>query len=156
MKFRSYQLFNIIAIAVLVASLFMGPVFNIYDNNTSLSALENFRLVQLDGEVSYVVCALGVILIFDILLNVFALFISLFQNFELQKRVAILSMLVVAGYYIVLLAYVLILLYGASFTPAVSLLFPFVALVMNLLAFLATRRTEAAILAKASGFRLRD
>ena len=156
MTFRSYQLFNIIAIAVLVASLFMGPVFNIYDNNTSLSALENFRLVQLDGEASYVVCALGVILIFDILLNVFALFISLFQNFELQKRVAILSMLVVAGYYIVLLAYVLILLYGASFTPAVSLLFPFVALVMNMLAFLATRRTEAAILAKASGFRLRD
>ena len=35
MKFRSYQLFNIIAIGVLVASLFMGPVFNKYDNNSS-------------------------------------------------------------------------------------------------------------------------
>ena len=69
MKFRSYQLFNIIAIGVLVASLFMGPVFNIYDNNSSLSALENLRLVQLDGEVSYVVCALGVYIGFAQLYN---------------------------------------------------------------------------------------
>ena len=157
MKFRSYQLFYLIALAALIASLAVGSLFNIYESDGSLSTFENFRLVQQStGEVSYVVCALGVVLIFDILLNIYGLFISFFQNFELQKRVAILSMLVVSGYYILLLAYVLILLYGASFTPAVSLLFPFVALVMNMLVFLSTRRTEAEILAKASGFRLRD
>ena len=90
MKFRSYQLFYLIALAALIASLAVGSLFNIYESDGALSTFENFRLVQQStGEVSYVVCALGVVLIFDILLNIFGLFISFFQNFELQKRVAI-------------------------------------------------------------------
>ena len=48
------------------------------------------------------------------------------------------------------------ILSAASFILSVQLLFPFIMLVFNALAFFAARRTEAAILAKASGFRLRD
>lgn len=156
MKFRVYQLYYIISIAILIAAAIVKPIFYLVDGNGGISELQNFCLLQPDGETSYVVCALGVVLVFDILVNIFGLLVSSFQNFELQKRVSILSMLLLAGYYILLLIYVLILKDGASLTPAVSFLFPFVALVMNTLSFLAARRTEANILAKASGFRLRD
>jgi hypothetical protein len=64
-------------------------------------------------------------------------------------------MLLSIGYYLLLGVYAWILS-AASFILSVQLLFPFIMLVFNALAFFAARRTEAAILAKASGFRLRD
>ena len=81
---------------------------------------------------------------------------SLFNNFELQKRVTILTMLLFAGYYILFFVYTLILSGDSSMAMEVPMLYPFMALTLNLIAFLLVRRCEAKIIAKALGFRLRD
>ena len=81
MKFRVYQLFYVAALALLIASLFM-PVTQYIEPNGATSVVSNFSILQPDGSCSYTVCALGVVLIFTALVNVFALLISFFQNFE--------------------------------------------------------------------------
>jgi hypothetical protein len=65
-------------------------------------------------------------------------------------------MLLFAGYYILFLVYTLVLSDGASLNLDVPMLYPFMALTLNLIAFLLLRRCEAKIIAKALGFRLRD
>jgi hypothetical protein len=45
---------------------------------------------------------------------------------------------------------------GVGVSVQIAMLFPFIALVLNVMSFMSARRTEAAILARASGFRLRD
>ena len=150
MKFRPYQIFLVISIALLIAALFM-PLLQLIEPDGATSVLGNFSILKPDGTKSYVVCALGVVLIFTALVNVFTLVISAFQNFELQKRCSILSALLLTGYYILLLIASLLLI-----DVQIAMIFPFIALVLNVMSFLSARRTEAAILAKASGFRLRD
>ena len=155
MKFRPYQIFLVISIALLIAALFM-PLLQLIEPDGATSVLGNFSILKPDGTKSYVVCALGVVLIFTAIVNVFTLVISAFQNFELQKRCSILSALLLTGYYILLLIASLLLIDGVSMAVQIAMMFPFIALVLNVMSFLSARRTEAAILAKASGFRLRD
>ena len=155
MKFRPYQIFFVISIALIVASLFM-PLMQLIEPNGATSVLGNFSLSQPDGSSSHVVCALGVVLIFTALVNAFTLVISSFQNFELQKRCSVLSVLLLTGYYILLLIASLLLIEGVGVSLQIAMFFPFIALVFNAMSFMSARRTEAAILAKASGFRLRD
>ena len=95
-------------------------------------------------------------LIFTAVVNVLGLFLSLYNNFEMLKRTTILTMLLFAGYYILFLVYTLVLAAGASMDVAPPMLYPFVALTLNLVAFMMIRRCEAKIIAKALGFRLRD
>ena len=154
MKFRSYQILYVVSLALLIAALFM-PVAQFIEPNGATSVLDNFSINKPDSTTSYVVCALGIVLSFTALVELFALFIASFQNFELQKRVSILAVLLLTGYYLMLLVISLLLMEGTSVYLQTALLFPFIALVLNVLAFMSARRTEAAILAKASGFRLR-
>jgi hypothetical protein len=65
-------------------------------------------------------------------------------------------MLLFAGYYILFFVYTLILSGGTSMAIEVPMLYPFMALTLNLFAYLLLRRCEAKIIAKALGFRLRD
>lgn len=155
MKFRIYQLFYVAALALLIASLCL-PVTQYIEPNGATSVVTNFSIQQPDGTSSYAVCALGVILIFTAVVNVFALLISFFQNFELQKRVSILGVLLLTGYYLLLLIVSLLMIEGVGMTMQWATLFPFIALILYVMSFLSTRRTEAKILASASGFRLRD
>lgn len=153
MKFRFYQLLQLLVVVLSVYAL-TEPIMSFVEGDTK-AVVENFKLAYSNGDVSRSVMALGVLLVFAAAVNVFAFFVSLFSNFELQKRVSIFSMLVFAGYYIVLLIYSLILVEG---TPTVELpiLMPFFGLILNTVTFNLIRRQEAKIIAKASGFRLRD
>lgn len=155
MKFRSYQLFFVAAVALLIAALCM-PVMLFIEPSGATFSLGNFSMQLPDGDSSYVACSLGVVLVVALLVNLFALLVSLFQNFELQKRTSILAMLLSAGYYILLLVFSLLLNEGAEPYVQIATLLPFIALVFDMLAFLAIRRAEANILARATGFRLRD
>lgn len=141
-------------VVVLSVYALTEPIMSFVEGDTK-AVVENFKLAYSNGDVSRSVMALGVLLVFAAAVNVFAFFVSLFSNFELQKRVSIFSMLVFAGYYIVLLIYSLILVEG---TPTVELpiLMPFFGLILNTVTFNLIRRQEAKIIAKASGFRLRD
>lgn len=155
MKFRSYQLFFVAAVALLIAALCM-PVMLFIEPSGATFGLSNFSMQLPNGDSTYVACSLGVVLIVALLVNLFALLVSLFQNFELQKRTSILAMLLSAGYYILLLVFSLLLNEGAEPYVQIATLLPFIALVLDMLALLAIRRAEANILARATGFRLRD
>ncbi len=155
MKFRSYQLLFVASIALLIVAL-IKPVINVIEPNGVTSIMDNFGYTLADGTVSRAVVALGVVLIVAVAVNAFAMFVSLFSNFALQKRSAILSMLLVAGYYILLLVYLLILDNGAAVEMLWPMFLPLTVLALDAFAFVLVRRHEAKIVAKALGFRLRD
>ncbi len=155
MKLRVYQLFYLAALILLIVSLCM-PLTQFIEANGATSVMSNFSIQQPDGSCSYAVCALGVVLIFTALVNVFALFLSFFQNFELQKRVAILGVLLLTGYYLLLLIVSILMIEGVDMKMELATILPFIALILYVMSFLSTRRTEAKILATATGFRLRD
>jgi hypothetical protein len=155
MKFRSYQLLFVASIALVIIAL-AKPIINIIEPSGVTTVLDNFGYTLADGTVSCSVVALSVVLIVAVAVNAFALFVSLFSNFNLQKRGAILSMLLIAGYYILLLVYLLILAGDAAVEMLWPMFLPLVALALNAVTFVLVRRHEAKIIAKAMGFRLRD
>ena len=155
MKFRFYQLLSVASAVLLVLAMF-GRVMSFTEADGSKMLVDNFKLLSPGGEVSRSVMALGVLLIFAAAVNLFTLLVSLFSNFELQKRSVILSMLVLAGYYVLLLICSLLLVSGASIVVDLPILYPFFALILNAVSFNLIRRQEAKIIARAAGFRLRD
>lgn len=155
MKFRFYQLFPVAVIVILVWAM-MEPVMKFTEPSGEQMLMSNFKLLSHDGETSWAVIALGAVLILATVVNLFAFLVSMFSNFELLKRSTILSMLLLTGYYIVLLIYSLILLSGAELEVDLPMLFPLFGIILNMLFFKLVAREEARIIAQASGFRLRD
>lgn len=155
MKFRLYQLLYVAVIALLVWAM-VEPIVKFTEADGSLTVMSNFKLLAADGQLSRSVIALGAMLVFAVVVNAFALMVSMFSNFELQKRTTILSLLVLAGYYILLLIYSVILLDDASLEVDLPILFPFFGIILNSVSFNLIRREEAKIIARATGFRLRD
>lgn len=155
MKFRLYQLLYVAVIALLVWAM-VEPIVKFTEADGSLTVMSNFKLLAADGQVSRSVIALGALLVFAVVVNAFALMVSMFSNFELQKRATILSLLVLAGYYILLLIYSFLLLADASLEVDLPILFPFFGIILNSVSFNLIRREEAKIIARATGFRLRD
>ncbi len=155
MKFRLYQLLYVAVIALLVWAM-VEPIVKFTEADGSLTVMSNFKLLAADGQVSRSVIALGALLVFAVVVNAFALMVSMFSNFELQKRTTILSLLVLAGYYILLLIYSFLLLADASLEVDLPILFPFFGIILNSVSFNLIRREEAKIIARATGFRLRD
>lgn len=155
MKFRLYQLLYVAVIALLVWAM-VEPIIKFTEADGSLTVMSNFKLLAADGQLSRSVIALGAMLVFAVVVNAFALMVSMFSNFELQKRTTILSLLVLAGYYILLLIYSVILLDDASLEVDLPILFPFFGIILNSVSFNLIRREEAKIIARATGFRLRD
>ena len=88
--------------------------------------------------------------------GVFELLLSGFRNFVLQKRLLVFMMLLTVGYYILFVVYVLLVKGDASFGPRVAAAFPLISLVLEYMTISGVSKAEAAIIAKASGFRLRD
>mgnify|MGYP003505350175 FL=1 len=155
MKFRLYQLLYVAVIALLVWAM-VEPIVKFTEADGSLTVMSNFKLLAAAGQVSRSVIALGALLVFAVVVNAFALMVSMFSNFELQKRTTILSLLVLAGYYILLLIYSFLLLADASLEVDLPILFPFFGIILNSVSFNLIRREEAKIIARANGFRLRD
>lgn len=155
MKFRFYQLFPVAVIVLLVWAM-MEPVMKFTEPSGEQMLMSNFKLLSHGGETSWAVIALGAVLILATVVNLFAFLVSMFSNFELLKRSTILSMLLLTGYYIVLLIYSLILLSGAELEVDLPMLFPLFGIILNMLFFKLVAREEARIIAQASGFRLRD
>lgn len=155
MKFRSYQLLFVASIALLIIAL-IKPIVNIIEPTGMTAIMDNFGYKSADNEVSRAVVALGVVLIIAVAVNAFAMLVSLFSNFTLQKRSAILSMLLISGYYILLLVYLLILTNGAAVEMLWPMFMPLIALALDVCAFMLICRQEARIIARAMGFRLRD
>ena len=148
-------------VALIVCMCSPALVTFIYQDMTSVD-LGNFSLHSISvnppaESSSATPCALGILLIISSLVSAFTMFVSLFQNFSLQKRSSIFNCCVLAGYYIIFLVFVLIL---RGDTRMVDLnwqvCLPLVSLILTAMSFYSIRTTEAKMLARANNFRLRD
>ena len=162
MKFYIHHLYMLLAIVALIVCRCVPSLITFgYQDMSSVSmsnfALRSVSMAQPGDSSSAASCALGILLIVSALTSAFTMFISLFQNFALQKRCAIFNCCVLAGYYVVVLAFVLIL---RGDTRMVDLnwqvCLPLVSLILMVMSFTSIRNTEAKMLARANNFRLRD
>ncbi len=143
-------------ICVLMFAGLLLPVGQLSNVEGASAELTNFRLNFIEGDSAGAMWALGVIMIAILAVGVFELLLSGFRNFVLQKRLLVFMMLLTVGYYILLVVYVLLLKGDASFAPRVGVSFPLISLVLEYMTIGGVSKAEAAIIAKASGFRLRD
>ena len=103
MKFRFYQLLLVASLVFTILAM-LDPVVSFTESDGTVSIMTNFKYTETaTGEVSRSVIALGILLIFTAVINVLGLFLSLYNNFEMLKRVTILTMLLHAGYYVLFL-----------------------------------------------------
>lgn len=133
----------------------------VYQDHSSVAmgnfSLQSVLMPQAETTSSAASCALGVLLIVSALTSAFTMFVSLFQNFSLQKRSAIFNCCLLAGYYIVLLVFVLILRNDARLVDmSWQICLPLISLIFTAMGFYSIRMTEAKMLARANNFRLRD
>jgi hypothetical protein len=162
MKFYIHHIYLLLAIAAVIVSLCTPSLATFFYNDMSSVTMSNFALKSMsvsqpEATSSAASCALGVLLIMSVLANVFTMFVSLFQNFSLQKRSAIFNCCLLAGYYIVLLVFVLILRGDTRIVDMDwQICLPLVSLIFTAMSFYSIRMTEAKMLARANNFRLRD
>lgn len=162
MKFYIHHLYLLLAVVALIVCMCTPALITfVYQDMSSVSmsnfALHSMSVIQPSDISSAASCALGILLIVSALVSAFTMFVSLFQNFSLQKRSAIFNCCVLAGYYIVMLAFVLILRGGErSVNVNWQVCLPLVALIFAVMSFSSIRHTEARMLARANNFRLRD
>ena len=162
MKFYIHHIYLLLAIVALIVCMCSPALITFVYNDMSSVSMSNFALhtvsmATAETTSSAASCALGILLIVASLVSAFTMFVSLFQNFSLQKRSSIFNCCVLAGYYIVLLALVLILRGDtrmADFNWQVCL--PLVSLILTAMSFYSIRMAEAKLLARANNFRLRD
>ena len=162
MKFYIHHLYLLLAVVALIVCMCAPSLITfVYQDMSSVSmsnfALHSVSMAQPGDSSSAASCALGILLIVSALVGVFTMFVSLFQNFALQKRSTVLNCCVLAGYYVVVLVFVLIL---RGDTRLVDLnwqvCLPLVSLILMVMSFTSIRNTEAKMLARANNFRLRD
>ena len=162
MKFYIHHLYLLLGIVALIVCMCTPSLITfVYQDMSSVSmgnfALHSMSMDQAGESSSAASCAMGVLLIVSTLVSVFTMFVCSFQNFALQKRSAVFNSCVLAGYYIVLLVFVLVL---RGDTRVVDLhwqvCLPLVALILTVMSFSSIRTTEAKMLARANNFRLRD
>lgn len=162
MKFYIHHLYLLLAIVALIVCMCTPSLITfVYQDMSSVSmsnfALHSVSMQQVEATSSAASCALGILLIVSALVSAFTMFVSLFQNFSLQKRSAIFNSCVLAGYYIVMLVFVLVLRGDTSLVDLDwQVCLPLVSLILTVMSFSSIRTTEAKMLARANNFRLRD
>ena len=154
-EFYLHQVWLALICVLMFAGLLL-PIGQLVSADGASAELTNFRLNFIEGDSSGAMWALGVIMIVILAVGVFELLLSGFRNFVLQKRLLVFMMLLTVGYYVIFVIYVLLLKGDASFGPYIAAAFPLISLVLEYMTIHGISKAEAAIIARASGFRLRD
>lgn len=154
-EFYLHQVWLALICVLMFAGLLL-PLGQLVDAQGASAQLTNFRLNFIEGDSCAAMWGLGVILIVILGVGVFELLLSGFRNFVLQKRLLVFMMLLTVGYYILLVAYVLLMKGEASFGPEIGASFPLIGLILEYMTIHGVSKAEAQIIARASGFRLRD
>lgn len=162
MKLYLHHLYLLLAVVVIIVCLCSPALITFVYEDLSSVGLGNFSLqkvsmTQLEATTSPTPYALGILLIISVLVSLFTMFVSLFQNFSLQKRSAVFNCCILSGYYIVLLVFVLIMRGDTRMVEMNwPICLPLVSLILTSMSFYSIRTTEAKMLARANNFRLRD
>ena len=154
-EFYIHQIWLALICALMLAGLLL-PIGQLVGADGASAELTNFRLNFIEGDSIGAMWGLGVLMIIILAVGVFELLLSGFRNFVLQKRLLVFMMLLTVGYYILFVIYVLLLKGDASFGPCPAAAFPLICLVLEYMSIHGVSKAEASIIAKASGFRLRD
>ena len=154
-EFYLHQVWLALICILMFAGLLL-PIGLLVNAEGASAELTNFRLNFIEGDSSGALWALGAILIVALLVGVFELLLSGFRNFVLQKRLLVFMMLLTVSYYIIFVIYVLMLKGDASFGPRPAAAFPLICLILEYMSISGVSKAEAQIIARASGFRLRD
>ena len=154
-EFYLHQVWLALICILMFAGLLL-PIGELVNADGASAELTNFRLNFVEGDSSGAMWGLGALMIITLAVGVFELLLSGFRNFVLQKRLLVFMMLLTVGYYILFVIYVLLLKGDASFGPEIAAAFPLICLVLEYMSIHGITKAEAAIIAKASGFRLRD
>ena len=154
-EFYLHQVWLALICALMLAGLLL-PIGQLVIADGASAELTNFRLNYIEGDSQGAMWALGVLLIVILSVGVFELLLSGFRNFILQKRLLVFMMLLTIGYYIIMVLYVLLMKGGAQFGPRPAAAFPLIGLILEYMTIHGIAKAEAGIIAKASGFRLRD
>ena len=154
---KLYLLVSAVLMAVVSQSALAEFVVQGDGHRYSLSCL---KLAAGNETLSYAPWALMALAVLIILCSLFTLFLVFYQNYALQKRMTIFTMLVILGF---ILTYGGFFFYYQSQLEAVAsqitwwaVAVPVVVLILQFMAFLAIRKKEATVLFEASSFRLRD
>lgn len=156
------QRIYLLVAAVLMAIVSQSTLATFYARQDGKPySLDCWNLESATGEVlSGAPWALMVLAIIIVLVALFTLFLVFYQNYALQKRMTIFSILLVVGF---LCTYGAFFFYYNHKLEAVSsevtgwaIAAPVITLILFFMAFLAIRKKEADALADASSFRLRD
>lgn len=155
-KLRIQHILILLSLAAIVVCLCFPLVDFTYSDNTYVT-LTNFQ-VKANGEASSSSpWALGALLIVASASQLFVLLIAAFQNYTLQKRALIFSMLLLAGYYIVYLVFLFILKSDVTaMIPHWATILPLISIILCFMAFRGILHTEAKIIETGNSFRLRD
>ena len=154
-EFYLHQVWLALICILMFAGLLL-PIGELVNADGASAELTNFRLNFVEGDSSGAMWGLGALMIITLAVGVFELLLSGFRNFVLQKRLLVFMMLLTVGYYILFVIYVLLLKGDASFGPKIAASFPLISLVLEYMSIHGITKAEAAIIAKASGFRLRE
>jgi len=154
-EFYLHQVWLALICILMFAGLLL-PIGQLVNAEGASAELTNFRLNFIEGDSSGAMWALGALMIIILAVGVFELLLSGFRNFVLQKRLLVFMMLLTVGYYILFVIYVLLVKGEASFGPRIAAAFPLISLVLEYMSIHGVSKAEAAIIARASGFRLRD
>jgi hypothetical protein len=154
-EFYLHQVWLALICILMFAGLLL-PIGQLVNAEGASAELTNFRLNYIEGDSSGALWALGAIMIVTLAVGVFELLLSGFRNFVLQKRLLVFMMLLTVGYYVLFVIYVLLLKGDASFGPRPAAAFPLISLVLEYMSISGVSKAEATIIARASGFRLRD
>ncbi len=154
-EFYLHQIWLALICVLMFAGLLL-PIGQLVNADGASAELTNFRLNFVEGDSKGALWALGAIMIVILAVGVFELLLSGFRNFVLQKRLLVFMMLLTVGYYILFVIYVLVIKGDASFGLEVASAFPLISMILEYMTIHGVSKAEAAIIARASGFRLRD
>ena len=154
-EFYLHQVWLALICVLMFAGLLL-PIGQLVNADGASAELTNFRLNFVEGDSKAALWALGAIMIVILAVGVFELLLSGFRNFVLQKRLLVFMMLLTVGYYILFVIYVLVIKGDASFGLEVASAFPLISMILEYMTIHGVSKAEAAIIARASGFRLRD
>lgn len=133
----------LLVVSILAIVCMCCPVGSIIASTKEISEFTNLYIALSDGTKDYAPWALFAILLVIAVLSLGTIF--LFKNRMLQIRLTIFSSVLLIGYYITLVAFILMLADGASFTPSWTICLPFVSIVLNWLAIRSIGADEALV-----------
>lgn len=133
----------LLVVAILLTVCVSSNVGAFIAEDYGVSTLTNFCLTTADGASNYAPWALSAILIGAAVLAFVTIF--LFKRRMLQIRLTIFSTILLLGYYGTLVAFVLMLKEGATFSPSWTVCLPAVGIILNWLAIRAIGKDEVLV-----------